>query len=241
MGSNFYDVFPRRKILLGMLHLAGRDARERLHRALEEIDIYRKEGFDGAIVEDYAGGVDDVVNVLKALPKVQDFVFGVNILRNPYFAFDLASLYGAKFVQFDTIQTSRTTTIDPRKFNEEKYNAFRKKYPNICVLGGVRFKYIPPTGKSLEEDIKDGKSKADVIVTTGDGTGIETPIQKLIDFRKEMKLFPFFVGAGVNSRNIKEQMEICDGAIIGSYVKDGDIEKMVIRERVCELTALVRG
>ncbi len=108
------------------------------------------------------------------------------------------------------------------------------------VFGGVRFKYIPSTGKTLKEDIYDGISKSDVIVTTGEGTGIETPTAKLLDFRNIMGEFPLVVGAGVNKDNIKEQMEIVDGAIVGSYVKGGNTQNPVQRNLVRELVNLSR-
>ena len=53
MESNFYEVFPKKKILIGMLHLAGRDYLEKLERVSQEVRIYKEEGFDGVIVEDH--------------------------------------------------------------------------------------------------------------------------------------------------------------------------------------------
>lgn len=242
MESNFYDVFPKKKILIGMLHLAGRDTQEKIDRAFEETRIYKEEGLDGAIVEDLYGRIEDVNLFLLILNKENPgIIIGINVLRKPYLAFELADKYGAKFVQFDTIQASAGDEKNPKRFNEKLYMSLRKKYPEICVLGGVRFKYIPPTKKSLENDIIDGMYKSDAIVTTGEGTGIETPTQKLIDFRKIMRTFPFIVGAGVNAKNILEQIEIVDGAIIGSYFKNGDTEAKVQRERVRELVDLVKS
>jgi hypothetical protein len=242
MESNFYDIFPDKKPLIGMLHLAGVGSKEKINRALEEIKIYEKGGFDGAIIEDYHGSLEDIEAVLNVLKKQNsNLVFGINILRNPYLAFEFADRYGAKFIQFDTIQTSKTETLNPGKFNERKYAELRTKYPNISVFGGVRFKYIPSTGKSLEEDIWDGVAKCDAIVTTGEGTGIETPTQKLRDFREILGTFPLIVGAGVNDENILEQMKIVDGAIIGSYLKDYNTKAIIQEERVRKLVNLVRA
>ena len=244
MESNFYDVSPRKKLLIGMLHLAGKDHLERVDRAIEEMTIYREEGFDGAIVEDFHGELQDVISVLSKANDFElnkgPFAVGVNVLNDPFIAFELADKYGATFIQFDTIQASPRDENNPKRFNEKLYMSLRKKFPEICILGGVRFKYIPKTGRSLEDDIADGMYKADAIVTTGEGTGIETPTQKLRDFRKIMGTFPLIDGAGVNDRNIREQMSIVNGTIVGSYLKDGDTQAKVKRERVKKLADLAR-
>ncbi len=224
-----------------MLHLAGRSQKEKVNRALEETRIYEEGGFDGVIVEDYHGEINDVIGVLDIFKKQSNnIILGINILRNPYLAFEFAQEYNARFVQFDTIQTSLTETLNPKRFNERKYSELRKKYPDVAVFGGVRFKYIPPTGKSLEEDIKDGMNKCDALVTTGEGTGIETPTQKLIDFKKIMGNFPLVIGAGINYMNIREQIKIADGAIIGSYVKNYDTRAIVQKGKVQRLVEMIR-
>jgi len=242
MESCFYDVFPRKKVLIGMLHLAGNSPAEKIERALEERRIYEEEGLDGAIVEDYHGDIQDVISVLSLFQQnSSQMLTGVNVLRDPYLAFGLANKFGARFVQFDTIQASPSNSKNNHKFNEKLYFSLKNRYPDICIFGGVRFKYVPETGKSLGDDLCDGMYKADAVVTTGPGTGIETPTKKLRDFRAIMRNFPLIVGAGVNDKNIKEQMNICDGAIIGSYIKGGDTLAPVQREKVRRLVDLVKG
>ena len=215
-----------------MIHLAGR-TREKVNRALEEINVYKQEGLSGAIIEDYHGTLQDVKETLKLLPKDSPkFRIGINLLEDPYYAFELAEKYERQFIQLDTIQASR-------RFDENLYLLLRRRHPNLYVFGGIRFKYIPPTGKSLEEDIRNGMSRCDAIVTTGEGTGIETPTQKLVEFKKIMENFPLIVGAGLNDRNAREQLAVADGAIIGSYFKEGRTDFHVDRQRVREIVKLI--
>ena len=228
MTRDFFQLFPRKSII-GMIHLAGFDRREKVRRALEEISLFEDEGIHGAIVEDYHGSSEEVEEVLNLLAVRKNRpVVGVNVLRDPWLGLSLANLYGAKFVQFDTINSP---DVDSGYFAR-----YRAEFPDIAILGGVRFKYIKPTGRSLEEDITEGMSRCEAIVTTGEGTGIETPTQKLKDFRNIMgNRFPLVVGAGVNPGNLQEQMEICDSAIIGSYFKNGHTKDKVYSERVREI------
>ncbi len=228
MRKSFYEIFNNKKPIIGMIHLAGNSEQEKINRALEEISIFEEEGIAGALIEDYHGFPEDVVNTLEAISKKETkLIIGINILRNPYSGFQIANEFGAKFIQFDTVQTS---DIDLKKYNE-----LRKKYSNIIVLGGIGFKYTFPTGNTLEQDLYEGKLRCEAIVTTGEGTGIETPLQKLRDFRKILGDYPLISGAGVNKRNIKEQLNVADGAIIGSYFKNYNTRKKIKRYHVRKL------
>jgi len=229
---NFSELFEIEKPIIGMIHLAGGNQNERISRALEELAIYEQEGVNGAIVEDYHGSFVDVEKTLKQSQSRFGLVIGINVLRNPYSSFELAQKYGARFVQFDSVQT--------RDLDLNNYNKMRIKFPNIAVLGGIGFKYIPPTGNPLEVDLREGKSRCDAVVTTGDGTGLETPIAKLRQYRELLGDFPLIVGAGVNLENVYEQLQICDGAIIGSYFKpNGDTQLPINRIKVRNLMGVV--
>jgi len=214
-----------------MIHLAGKNQEDIIHRATEELKIYEEEGVDGAIIEDYHGTNEDFGFVLKTMP-VEEFklVLGINSLRTPYLSIEIAHHFKARFVQFDDV-------LGP----EDRYQIERENYDYISVLGGVRFKYTPPTGNSLEEDLEQAKLRCDAIVTTGEGTGIETPIEKLRQFRNSLPNFPLIVGAGVNLDNAYEQLTITDGAIVGSYFKpEGNTHLPVDRKRVRDLMEIVR-
>lgn len=206
---------------------------EKISRSLEELAIYEQEGVNGAIVEDYHGSPENIKETLKQSQGRFNLVIGINVLRNPYSAFRLAQEYGARFVQFDSVQTP--------DLDLELYDRMRKEFPNIAVLGGVGFKYTSPTGNPLKVDLMEAIPRCEAIVTTGSGTGIETPTQKLRAYKKLLWEFPLVVGAGVNLQNVYEQLEICDGAIIGSYFKPkGDTHLPIERKRIKSLINIVR-
>lgn len=207
----FNSIFNVKKPVIGMIHLAGDNKPERVRRALEELDIYDSQRVDGAIIEDYHGGFADVKETLKQSFGIFNLVIGVNYLSDPYYGFELANRYGAKFIQLDSVQTPDLNLIS--------YNEKRSIYDKIAVLGGVRFKYTRETGNTLENDISEGRSNCDAIVTTGCGTGIETPIEKLAEFKKYLADFPLISGAGVNIQNVSDQLKFSDGAIVGSSFK----------------------
>lgn len=234
MTKNFKRIFKISKPIIGMIHLAGENGQNKVKRALEELIIYQEEGIDAAIIEDYYGSPKDVYQTLKEISKEKlGIIIGINVLRNPYSAFKLASEFGAKFIQFDSVQT--------QDLDLNLYNGLRKDFSSIAVLGGIAFKYTKQTGNPLNVDLEEGKSRCDVIVTTGSGTGIETPIEKLKEFKKLLGNFPLIVGAGVNLNNVYEQLKVTNGAIIGSYFKPDKNTRMPIdRQRVRNLITIVK-
>lgn len=228
-------IFSVEKPIIGMIHLAGDTPSKILNRALDELTIYQEEGVNGAIIEDYHGSPEDIFRVLEASSqKGFNIIRGINVLRNPYSAFLLANKFNTKFIQFDSVQT--------RDLDLNNYNSLRKKYNNITILGGVGFKYIQPTGNPLETDLRESKSRCEAIVTTGDGTGIETPIEKLKKYKELLEDFPLIIGAGVTLKNISQQLTTADGAIIGSYFKpNANTRLLVDRKKVKDLMDVVRG
>ena len=233
--NRFNTLFPVKKPIIGMIHLAGKTHDEKVNRALEELAIFDEEGLDGAIIEDYHGDMLDVYETLRQSSELELYLKrGVNVLRDPYYSFNLGKAFGVSFVQFDSVQSNQLDVYRYKKLKEE--------YADIVVLGGVRFKYTQGTGRNLMQDIDEGKEYADAIVTTGSGTGIETPILKLKEFKYYMNEFPLIVGAGVNIKNVKAQLKIADGAIIGSYFKPDKNTKMKVeREKVKSLMDVVKG
>tara|TARA_Y100000310_G_C20539818_1_gene742663 strand:- start:253 stop:963 length:711 start_codon:yes stop_codon:yes gene_type:complete len=232
--AEFNNLFEGEKPIIGMIHLAGKNKDDRIGRALEELILYEGEGVDGVIIEDYHGSVEDVRKVLKTSAQLNlSIVRGVNILINPYSGFELAQEYGAKFVQFDSVQTP--------DLNLKEYDFMRRKYPDVSVLGGIGFKYTKPTRNLLKVDLDEGKSRCEAIVTTGIGTGKETPAGKLREYKILLEEFPLIVGAGVNVGNVYEQLGIADGAIIGSYFKpDGNTELPVQRRKVRKIMDIAK-
>lgn len=231
--NKFKNLFRIEKPIIGMIHLAGETKKEKIKRALEELSIYEEEEINGAIIEDYHGDYEDVCETLKESSKKFKIIKGINILSDPYSSFKLICKFDAKFVQFDSVQN--------KDLNLNKYKLLRENYNEIIVLGGIRFKYIKQTGCSLKENIEEGMLNCDAIVTTGEGTGIETPIEKLRDFRDILQNFPLIVGAGVNLDNLCEQLDVTDGAIIGSYFKPNNNTYLKVdRKKVRDLMDLVK-
>ncbi|MBO4204410.1 BtpA/SgcQ family protein [Micromonospora echinofusca] len=233
----FLDEFDSQLPVFAMLHLSGDTAAEKLDLAKREIDVLWSEGVDAVIVENYFGDVDDVENVLRYLTESAPEVrFGINILRQDWTAFELARQFHALFIQLDSV-AGHLPPDDDGTFAARL--AAEREQTTSHVLGGVRFKYQPYlSGRSLEEDLSLARARCGAVVVTGDGTGMETPPEKIEQFRRLLgDDFPLVVGAGVTPANCVDQLAHADAVIVGSYLKDtytdtGTVDRGHVREFV---------
>lgn len=228
----------KNKPILGMIHLSGTDSTIKFERALVEIDILANEGVDGIIVENYHGSAEDVELVLSNIKDYRGYV-GINVLPNDYeLALKLADKYNADFIQLDYIAGNY---INATPIDVEHFLSIRSEYSQVKILGGVWPKYYRPVVDSiLMHDIESAMKLADAIVVTGSGTGKETPLDKIKEFRRIMGDFPLIIGAGLDSNNVAEQLSIADGAIVGSCLKpykrtNEMIDKNLVKEFMDEV------
>jgi len=221
-----FGVLP----IYGMIHLAGERP---VAGALQELEVYAQEGVDCAIVENYHGSVDDVEEVLRVAGRNGAVKLGVNILPNEYRrAFDLVARYGADFIQLDYVAGRYVDAV----LDVDSYTLARATYLDVAVVAGVWPKYYTPVfGSNLGSDLQRGMQWADAIVVTGEGTGKETPLDKIKTFRNILGEFPLLIGAGLTPLNAFEQLCIADGGIVGSCFKQRQntanlVDQMLVRD-----------
>lgn len=218
--AEFSSAFGSTTPVFAMLHLKGTDAADRRERAKREIDLLWRDGVDALIVENYFGDTSDVVAALRYLVAQRpDVQFGVNVLKDDWFAFELAADYGARFVQLDSV-VGHLAPDDDAEYAERLSRA--RVEAGCLVFGGVRFKYQPYlSGRALSDDLTLAIDRCDAVVVTGAGTGIATPTDKVADFRRIVgPNFPLIVGAGVTAENAATQLALADAVIVGSSLKD---------------------
>jgi hypothetical protein len=237
----------KNKPIFGMIHLSQDETTgDVINRALEEMQILEEEGVDGVIIENYHGSVEEVKTVfseLKDFFATTKLLIGINILPNEFeVALKLANEVGAQFIQLDYVSGTYKSGSFPMFVPLEEYKIARAKYPHIKVLGGVWPKYYTPVNTSLlSNDVKAGVVLSDAVVVTGAGTGKETPLDKIKEFRRLCETHPLIIGAGLGSSNVKEQLTIADGAIVGSCFKPaGKTTKKIKRELVKEFMDKVK-
>lgn len=242
--KRFLDIFENKKPILAMIHLKGDTDEEIFERAKKEINIYIEGGVDAVIVENYFGNYKHMRMVLKYLKNENPgIIYGVNCLHVDPMGFYLAKEFDASFVQLDSVAGHLKVRDEPG------FAAFidlcRQHYDGY-ILGGVRFKYQPyKSGRSVEDDLRAGMNFCDAVVCTQDATGQETSMDKINLFRETIGDFPLIIGAGMTPDNCAKQLEVADGAIVGSYFKDtykdtGDVDLEHVK-KMMEAVNKVRG
>ena len=240
--KTFQDVFQTPKPVIGVLHLKGDTAADIQERAKREIEAYLEGGLDAILVEDYFGTYREQEWALDYLQAHRPGVpVGVNCLNFDSLNYRLARQYGCDFLQLDSV----VGHVKPR--DEASLDAFfslENPQTDALVLGGVRFKYQPVLSeKSLAEDIETAKQRCGAICVTGDGTGRQTPLEKLKEFRALAGDFPLVICSGLTAENCIEQLQIADAAVVGSYFKDtgkdtGDVDVAKVRALMVKVKAL---
>lgn len=233
------------KPIIAMLHLMGRGGRDILERMIREANVYYENGVDAVMVENYFGGVEDCEAGLAWLLKnFPDKPYGVNILGDYERAFALAKEYGGSFVQIDSVCGHLPPEKDKLYAERLMESASDRTFD---ILGGLRFKYQPVlSGRSLKEDARLAAMRCDAVVTTGSGTGEDSPTDKLMEFKKILGAKPLIVGAGVTSETVAEKLRYADGVIIGSWLKTGhtayaEVDPQYVKDFMERVRLIPRG
>ncbi|XFA99069.1 BtpA/SgcQ family protein [Candidatus Izemoplasma sp. B36] len=234
------------KTVIGMVHClplpgtAGfEDNMEKIiSQAVQDAKTLEAAGCDALIVENMGDGpFNDTMDIEQsiALAAVSTLVkqavsipVGIDAAFNDYkTSLSIAKSIGAEFVRLpvfvDTVNYYNGT-IEPCSRDAV---LFRKKIhaEHVKILADIQVKHTFMVNPSIT--IKDSAKQAvsclaDGIIVTGTSIGLETPMEMLRQVKEVVKV-PVIAGSGVNANNIKEQLNLADGAIIGSSLKEGGV------------------
>lgn len=212
-------------------------------QALHDAVTLKEAGFTAIMIENmgdvpYAEVMEvEQITALSAIAQMikeeVDLPLGVDCAFSDYrSALAIAKAVGASFVRIpvfvDTVVFS-DGLIYP---SARKALAYREKIKadDVAILADIQVKhsYMLSQAIDLKESAKLAEANgADAIVVTGMKTGQAASLDDL-KMIKDLVKIPVFVGSGVNHKNIKEQLEVVDGCVIGSSIKpNGVIEKPV--------------
>jgi hypothetical protein len=163
--------------------------------------------------------------------------FGVNVLWDPIASIDLAAATGAKFIREIM---SGAYVSDFGIWNPNVGDIVRHKVHLGMTDLKLLFNIVPEAAKYLAaRDISDiAKStvfnnKPDALCVSGLIAGAETDSQVLASVRKAVPDTVIFTNTGCNADNIQSQLQIADGAVVGTTFKvNGIFENAVDQYRV---------
>lgn len=253
---NFQDLFGKKKPVIACVHLlplpgaprfAGR-MQEVYDTALAEAAIFKKQGIDGLIVENfrdkpfYPGKIPaETVAALSAVTReivnASALPVGVNALRNDaQAAMAIAAATGAHFIRVNVHMgavVSEQGIIQGASHETLRLRAALRA--TVLIFADVGVKHAAPLAdRGLAAEAKDlaERGMADAIIVSGKLTGVETKAEDVGIVRRHTRL-PILIGSGTTPVNLHKVFTKADGFIVGSYFKtDSKGDNLVEEERV---------
>jgi len=171
--------------------------------------------------------------------------FGVNVLWDPIASLDLAVATGASFVReiFTGVYAS-----DFGLWDTNCGKVIRHQHAIGAQSVRLLFNIVPEAASYLGArhvaDIARStvfNTRPDALCVSGLIAGSETSSQTLQIVKQAVPDTPVFANTGVRHANVREQLAIADGVVIGTALKqDGHIWNPVDRERVRSFMALAK-
>jgi len=183
-----------------------------------------------------------VIGELRGEIKVP---YGVNVLWDPKASIDLAMATGAQFVReiFSGIYAS-----DFGLWNTNCGEVVRHQHAIHAERVKLLFNIVPEAAVYLgHRDVADiARStvfnlRPDALCVSGLTAGVASSTETLRLVKEAVPNTPVFANTGVRPENIREQLDVADGAVTGTaFKRDGYIWNEVEAGRVREFMKIVR-
>lgn len=182
--------------------------------------------------------VTTVNEVRGALPV------GVNVLRNDVRAgLGICAATGASFVRANVhtgVMATDQGLIEGRAAETLRVRA--ALCPEVAILADVHVKHaVALAGESIADAAENAarRGRADALIVSGRATGSRPASADLIAVRERVPGTPLLIGSGLDADNAAELLALCDGAVVGTWLKErGDVTRRVDPRRVAELRTL---
>lgn len=231
------------KISIGMVHTlplpgsfhGGYTLEEVIERAVSDARTLEQAGFDAVIVENVSDGpflstgadTRQLVSLAITTWKVREAVkiaVGIDVCGRQSAGIEIASiLKGVDFIRYSSMVDVRIGAEGISQPNGNDVVWLRKLIgaEHVKILADIQVKHTFAFKEEIE--IEDSALWAvskgcDGLIVTGLSTGLETSAETMRRVKKVCSV-PVVAGSGVSVKNVKEQYEVCDGAIIGSSLK----------------------
>lgn len=239
---SFNGLFNINQPVIGMLHLLPLPGSpgfkgslaEIYERALWEAQTLQACGVDGLIVENFGdepfqiGEPEAVVaavmaGVLRDVRRATTIPVGLNVQFNGWQAeMAIAHACRADFVRcevfVDTV-VSAQGLVTPCSAALTRYR--KSLDAPVQIWADIQTKYTTNlVAQPLAQSAIDAKNAgADALIVTGAATGQATPLDAVAQVKQVVDL-PVLVGSGTTIQNVRASLEIADGAIVGSALKE---------------------
>ncbi len=247
------------KLLIGLVHLKPLPGAPRydggfealLESALSDARAWQAGGADALCIENYgdapfwkhavpAETVASMAAIGAEIRRESRLPLGFNVLRNdPRAALALCAACGGSFLRVNVLAETVVTDQGLLEGEAAALLRDRSRFGNaIRILADLRVKHaVPLAPRPLEEEAADlvERSLADGVILTGPRTGSEAPLADVERIRGVLPRTPILIGSGITEENLPRYLATCDGALVGSSVKEQGIASPVDPNKVQRL------
>ena len=259
----FNEMFGH-KAIIGMVHLPplpgsplydDKGISSTIEFAMDEARKLQDGGVDAIEIENYldASYFPDAVGpelvsamaiIAHEVRKVTDIPMGICILADPTAGLAVAHAIRAQFVRatfFTEASVDVSGLVLARPHQLLRYRKFLD--PSVKIFADVHIKHSAPLApRPIEKSAYDAAYfQADAVIISGKHTGFPTRMDDVRAVKRVLPEVPVLIGSGLRQSSAAEFLEVADGAIVGSSLKqDGDAANPVDCERVRSLMEVVR-
>lgn len=240
-------IFKKKKVVIGVIHslpLPGSpeyqgEPLEKIYAfAVAEAERYVKGGVHGLIVENHGDipfskpediGHETSATMAVMTESVRQRVkvpVGINVLANGAMtALAVAQASNAQFIrvnQWANAYVANEGIIEGPAAKATRYRAWLRAN-HIKVFADVHVKHgshAIVADRSIEELTRDAEFfDADVVIATGQRTGDAAALDEVKTIKEATQL-PLLIGSGVTEENMIDLLQIADGVIVASSLKE---------------------
>lgn len=262
MKNRFADLFPHRKPIIAMAHVpplpgtplynAEKGIKGMIASMRSDLEILLDADFDAVMFCNegdrpytFQAGYEGVAVMTHIVTELapQDRPFGVDFLWDAQAALNIAAATGASFIR--EVATG-TYESDMGLWNTDAAQLLRDRRrldaEHVAIFMNIAPEFASPLGNRTIAQVARSvavSSLADVLLVSGPMAGAEPNVSALLEAKSSAAdETPVLVNTGTKAENIAAFLEVADGAIVGSYLKqDGYTWNPVEPERVSRFLA----
>jgi membrane complex biogenesis BtpA family protein len=260
------NLFTHPKPIIGVVHLLPligspgyRSSFDQIcERALSDSETLVTNGIDGLIIENY-GDTPFFPNrvaphtvasmaiishqIRQRFPKTP---IGLNVLRNDAESgLAIATVVRANFIRINVHTGAMLTDqgiIQGHAHETLRYRSQLKS--DVRILADIAVKHATPLAPiDLATTAEDTyhRGLADALIVTGVGTGKSTQHDQLECVKAAVPQASVFAGSGVTANTIAETLEVADGVIVGTALKQDSVASNEVNKERVRAVVSARG
>jgi membrane complex biogenesis BtpA family protein len=236
------EIFSQERPIIGVVHLQAlpgsphhsKDLEEVCEFAINDAKSLEEGGCDGLIIENYWDQpflekmpIETVASMTKIACEIKRNVslpIGVSALRNdPFAGLAIAHAIDGQFIRVNVyIGAAVVGTGIVQGCAAELLRYRNKLRSDVKIFADIDVKHATPLVKvPIEREAREAafRGNADGLIVTSEETGSPPELETVQRVKNAVSDVPILIGSGLSSRNVKEFLEVADGAIVGSSLK----------------------